>query len=247
MPKHNKVKKRFKKGTLIIILLLIVLSGSFVFWANNTYEPSVEAMNAMNDDEKVDVTSSEYIVFKPEGENLTKGFIFYPGGKVEPESYATLCRGIAEEGYLVVIAPMTMDLAILSPDRATDIINIFDEIETWVIGGHSLGGVMAAKYASEHDERKGLALYAAYPQGNELEDLDIDAVSIYGSEDGVADIEKIKNAILPKNSKIIEIKGGNHSNFGSYGDQSGDNKGDISEEEQINEAIKYTTDLLKDL
>lgn len=247
MQKHNKVMKKVSMVVAILLAVLVVLTGVFILWSRNTYEPSAAALNALKDDENIDVTESDYITFMPENEKPTKGFIFYPGGKVEPESYAALCRGIAEKGYLVVIAPMTLDLAILSPDKADQIINDFSDIKTWAIGGHSLGGVMAAKYASKNPEIKGLALYAAYPQGDELSELDLDVVSIYGSEDGVADIEKIKNAMLTKNSKIIEIEGGNHGNFGSYGKQSGDNESKISGEEQINQAIKYTVELMNDL
>lgn len=247
MPKNNGTKKKVFKVVIMLSVILAMLSGVFVWWAGNTYKPSPIALNALKDDKNIDVTDNDYIAFMPKNEKPTKGFIFYPGGKVEPESYATLCRKIAEEGYLVVIAPMTMDLAILSPNKAEQIINDFNDIDEWAIGGHSLGGVMAAKYASENSNIKGLALYAAYPQGEELKDLDLKVVSIYGSEDGVADVDKIKNALLTKNSKLIEIEGGNHGNFGSYGKQAGDNEGKISEEEQINQAVKYTVELMREI
>ena len=109
---------------------------------------------------------------------------------------------------------------------------------------------MAANYAAENDVIEGLVLYGSYPQGDKLKDSDINVISIYGSKDGVADLEKVKNAILPKNSKLIEIEGGNHAGFGSYGPQKGDNEATITgeeqlEEESINEYIKIIEEALQ--
>lgn len=136
----------------------------------------------------------------------------------------------------IKVAKMPLNLAILSPNKADDIINKYNDVETWVIGGHSLGGVMAAKYAADNEKIKGVVFFAAYPQGDTIKGLDIDVLSIYGSNDGVSNKSKIKNASLPDNSDVIEIKGGNHANFGDYGNQKGDNKASISREKQISSA-----------
>lgn len=45
-----------------------------------------------------------------------------------------------------------MNLAVLNSDKAEKVINNYPEIDKWVIGGHSLGGVMACKYAPENDK-----------------------------------------------------------------------------------------------
>ena len=142
---------------------------------------------------------------------------------------------------------MPLDLAIFSPNKAEKVIERYSDIDTWAIGGHSLGGVMASKFASENSKIKGLALYASYPSGDELKYSDIEVVSIYGTEDGVADLEKVKDATLSKNSAFFEIKGGNHAQFGSYGQQEGDNKATISSKEQIEEAAKITVNMLEKL
>ena len=122
----------------------------------------------------------------------------------------------------------------------------FPNIKNWAISGHSLGGVMAAKYASENSNIEGLILYASYPQGDELKDSDIAVTSIYGSVDGVANLEKVKGAkdLLPTSTTFVEIIGGNHAQFGSYGEQSGDNPAEISADEQIEQASKASIDLL---
>lgn len=244
----EKRKKKILKNTIILtFIILAILVVSFVVWAKDSYKPTEEALEVFKSIDVVDITIDECITFTPKGYTPNKGFIFYPGGKVDPEAYSILAKGIAEEGYLVVIVPMPLDLAVLSPNKANEVIEKYSYIDTWAIGGHSLGGVMASKFASENDNIKGLALYASYPSGDELKDSNIKVISIYGSEDGVADLEKIKNAQLSENSTFFEIKGGNHAQFGNYGLQDGDNNASISALEQVNEAIKYTVKMLEEI
>ena len=245
----EKVKrsKLVKKCLIATIVICICFVGGFSTWTSTAYEPTVSAMADMKSDSVITVEEDELIIFTPTEVIPTKGFIFYPGGLVEPQAYSTLCRDIANEGYLVVIAPMPLNLAVLSPDKADTILERFNNIDTWAIGGHSLGGVMASSYAAKNSKIKGVALYASYPQGDVLKNTDKKVVSIYGSNDGVADLNKINNAELPKDAKLIEIKGGNHGQFGSYGEQKGDNKATISEDEQISETVKYTVELLEGL
>ena len=240
------MKKKVSKISIIFITSILIFIGIFITWANNSYKPNEEAKKALESNEVVTVTEDKFIVFEPK-EKAEKGFIFYPGGKVEAEAYAPLARMIAEHGYLVVITPMTLDLAVLSPNKADDVIESFDYIKTWTIGGHSLGGVMAASYAAKNDNISGVVLYASYTQGEELKDLDIKTLSLYGSNDGVADLEKVKNATLSKESEVVEIKGGNHAGFGSYGLQKGDNESTLTGTQQIETAVKYTVGFLDSL
>ena len=238
--KKGRILKRILIG---IIVFILVSTGIFILWAKDTYK----SLETLSGNSLVEVENTEYIVFKPKGIEVSKGFIFYPGAKVEPEAYAKLCSKIAEDGYLVVIAPMTLDLAILSPNKAADIIKYYSNIESWAIGGHSLGGVMAANYALKDNNIDGLVFYASYPQGDELVDSDLKVLSMYGSNDGVADLNKIKEAVLPVGSDIVEIEGGNHAGFGTYGYQKGDNESEITSEEQIEKAAYYTIEFLKSL
>lgn len=234
----------FKKIALCVLVCLILVFGGFFAWAKSTYK----SFGPLDASDSVSVDRDEYIVYKPNnGIEPTKGLIFYPGAKVEPDAYGELCSKIAEQGYLVVIAPMTLNLAILSPNKAEDIINKYNTIQTWAIGGHSLGGVMAAKYALKDDRISGVVFYASYPTGDEMANSNLKVLSIYGSNDGVAKLDKVRNAAFPQDSSILEIEGGNHAGFGTYGFQKGDNQADITDEEQINQAARLTTDFLSDL
>ena len=130
---------------------------------------------------------------------------------------------------------MPLDFAMIAPNKAEKAIEKYPNIKSWTIGGHSLGGVVASKFASENDKIDGLVLLASYPMDDKLKNSDIDVLSIWGSEDGVLDMDNLKESKseLPKDTIYVEIDGGNHAQFGDYGNQKGDNKAAISEEEQL--------------
>jgi hypothetical protein len=240
-------KKRFLvlAGTLMFI---------FILWSivnMKTYKADKKALEALKSDNEIDVKIDKNITFTPKNKNIEAGFIFYPGGLVEPESYAPLCRKISEKGYKVIIVDMPLNLAIFGEDKASYVIKNNPEVKRWVIGGHSLGGVMAASYTFKHnDVIKGLALYASYPQDkHNISKTNIKVISVWGSNDKVADIEKVQEAkkLLPEDTRFASIDGGNHSQFGNYGFQKGDGISTISGEEQQSRASEYTVDLIKEI
>ena len=152
-----------KKITIFLAVVLSIIGMGSGVWLSKSYGPCQLAQEALISDDNIVVENRDYISFTPQNKEVTKGFIFYPGGGVKVEAYAPICRQIAEEGYQVVIAKMPLNLAVFSPNEADKIIKDFDNIDNWSIGGHSLGGVMASKYSSTHKNIKALALYASYP------------------------------------------------------------------------------------
>ena len=238
--------KTLKKLGFIVLGLIIVALIFIVAFFTTSYEPSTQAMANLEDSTLVDVTENNFISFTPENTTATTGLIIYPGAKVEPEAYAPLANKIAQAGYEVIITPMPLNFAIFDSNAADEVISKFPNIKNWVISGHSLGGVMAAKYASENSNIKGVIFYASYPQGDELKNSNIEVASIYGSLDGVADLEKIIGSkdLLPTSTTFVEITGGNHAQFGSYGEQSGDNPAEISADEQVEKAANASIELL---
>ena len=226
----------------------IVLGIGFVFWASNSLGPMPEAEVAMLSDHLVSVETEQWFVFRPVEVEAKEGLIFYPGGRVDPRSYAPHARAIAQEGYLVVIVPMPLNLAVFSPNIASDVITSFPGVSKWVIGGHSLGGAMAANYVLNHsDQVQGLFFWAAYPtSGSDLSSEQILVASIYGTLDGVATPEEIEASqpLLPENTRWESIEGGNHAQFGWYGEQDGDNPAAISRETQQKLAVAATLELL---
>ena len=244
--KSRKLKRNILIGLISFISIIII--GGFI-WASSSYKPQDIAKASIVSDENISVSVEENITFTPKNLEPTKGFIFYPGAKVDPMAYAPLCRKIANQGYEVVIVKMPLNFAIFSPNKAQEVIDKYDNIKTWVIGGHSLGGVMASKFASENDSIKGVVLLASYPQGEELKNTDKEVVSIWGDKDGVLNFENLEESKenLPSNSKFIELKGGNHGQFGDYGMQKGDNNSDISVQDQVNKSVQEIIKLLKSL
>lgn len=238
--------KTFKKLGFILLGLIIIALIFIVSFFTTSYGPSTQAMANLEDSTLVDVTVDNFISFAPENTTATTGLIIYPGAKVEPEAYAPLANKIAQAGSEVIITPMPLNFAIFDSNVADEVISNFPNIKNWVISGHSLGGVMAAKYASENSNIKGVIFYASYPQGDELKDSNIEVASIYGSLDGVANLEKIVGSkdLLPASTTFVEITGGNHAQFGSYGEQSGDNPAEISADEQIEKAANASIELL---
>ena len=162
--------------------------------------------------------------------------IFYPGGNVDPYAYEDLCKSLAENGIPVIVAQMPMNLAIFGINRANGIIKDYPDVDNWYIGGHSLGGAMAAIWTARHqDDVEGVIFLAAYS----TKDLEVSVLSIYGSNDGVLNMKSYKKN-LSRLSDVKEyiIEGGNHCQFGSYGFQKGDNEATISHEEQIYKTVE---------
>lgn len=238
-----------KRWWVVIISIVLIAAIGFAAWGLLIPEPMPEAMEALQSDSQVIVTLDPWIVFQPTEQIPTTGLIIYPGGRVDPRSYAPLAHALAAQGYLVVIVPMPLNLAVFGSDRAVSIIETYPDIQNWVIGGHSLGGSMAALYADKHGEQiDGLALLASYPaNSNDLSDSTIKVTSIFGTQDGLATGDKIdaSRELLPPDTSWVPIEGGNHAQFGWYGEQSGDNPATISRQEQQAQVIQAILALLE--
>ncbi len=237
-----------KRVLLVLLLVLLLAVAGFTAWAYTPLGPMPEALAALQSDAAVQVTTSPWLTFAPVGRQPTTGFIFYPGGRVDARSYAPAARAIAEQGYLAVIVPMPFNLAVTNAAAADKVIAAHPEIVRWAIGGHSLGGAMAANYVYTHpDAVQGLVLWAAYPAGNNsLAGRRLPVVSIYATADGLATEEKIaaSRPLLPAETRFLAIEGGNHAGFGWYGPQSGDGQAMITRAEQQAQVVGATVQLL---
>jgi hypothetical protein len=245
------ILSRWKRWLWLLILLPIVALGGFVLWAKSTRAPMPEALAALESDSAVVITADRWLVFRPAHQETETGLVFYPGARVDPRSYAPAAREIAAHGYVVVVVPMPLNLAVFAPNAASDILVSFPEISTWAVGGHSLGGAMAARYAHSHPSLvQALVLWAAYPDGSsDLSESHLAVTSIYGTLDGLATLDEIEASrpLLPTTTIWAAIEGGNHAQFGWYGPQSGDNPATITPEEQQRQVVNATLQLLGSL
>jgi len=208
-----------------------------------------EALTALQSDAQVQVETTPWLTFTPVGQQPDIGLILYPGGRVGARSYAPPARAIAAEGYLVVIPPMPLYLAFLASNRADEVIAAHPEIRVWVVGGHSLGGAMAAQYAARNpDKVHAVALWASYPPGSDpLTGFPGPVLSIYGTLDMGLDGILASKDLMPADTQWVVIEGGNHAQIGWYGPQPGDNAATISRQAQQEQIIQATLDFLRTL
>ncbi|OAB44955.1 alpha/beta hydrolase [Paenibacillus antarcticus] len=233
-----------------LLILIIVLLGLGMSIYLNPYTPDARALEAMKGGNGITVSEeNQWIQFdpeKPRGANV----ILYPGALVEPESYAPMAKELATQGHRTYIVKMPLNLAVLGGDRA-DAILTKEPNETFVIGGHSLGGVMASRYAANHSDRfAGVFFLASYPDSKgSLLATDLSVLSLTGSDDGVLkkDTYESSKSYLPQDAEYFAIEGGNHAQFGSYGAQKGDNPARITPEVQLQKMVEKLTEWINRL
>ena len=226
------MKKWIKRGLIALIVVLLVGAGVFVWYVNDTEKPTPAAQAAY---ETATLQSDTIAAFKADS---TVGVIFYPGGKVEAPAYARLLKDLQTNGINAFLVTMPFNLAVFDADRAQDVIKLNPQITTWILAGHSLGGAMAFDEFSKHpDTYAGLVLLAAYP----LSPTDRDVLIIAATNDKVLDRAKLDGF------EVNWIQGGNHAQFGDYGDQAGDGVATISEAEQRQKTLDLMLDYVQQL
>ena len=242
------MKKGIKRFVLGAVILLVISAIVFIIWAETPSQPGSFALAALQPDSVVQVINhGDYISFEPTEQKSTIAFLFYPGGHVDFRAYSPILRRIAEQGYLVVLLRVNLNLAFFDIEAGAVALKAFPQVTHWVVGGHSLGGVAAAYFAHNHAEIKGIVFWASYPADERLKESGIKMLSIYGTEDGGLDggsiIEQYK-AFQPADTEFIVIQGGNHGQFGDYGPQPGDNPATISAESQWQQVTDGTVHFL---
>lgn len=240
-----------KKLLVGLMLLLVLVSAGFVAWGATPAGPGADALAALVSDGAVQVAQEPWLAFSPVGQTPQIGLVLYPGGRVDARSYAPLARQIAAQGVLVVIVPMPLSLAVFDAGAAQDVMAAYPAVSTWAVGGHSLGGAMAARFAYQHPgAAQRLVLWAAYPaESDDLSAQPLAVLSISAALDGLTTPDKIaaSRALLPANTQWLAIAGGNHAGFGDYGAQNGDKPSTLAAGEQWAQVARATADFLRGL
>ncbi len=227
-------KNTLKKILLSIFAFIIIIFLAFLIYASNYYKADNKA-NSILESENVIQENNLTILLPNKDMDKKIGLIFYPGGKVEDIAYLPLLKELSNKGITCYLVKMPFNLAVFNINAADKIIEKYNEINKWYIGGHSLGGAMTSSYIEKnYNKISGLILLAAYPINNAINNV----LCLYGSNDMVLDKTKL-DTIQNK----IEIKGGNHAFFGNYGNQKGDGTPTITRDEQqeftINQIINF--------
>ncbi len=245
LTRPDKAKKIYITAIIIAAVLIIITTVCGIY-VNDYYRADGEAVaDAMADMPDIEIYELDdgTTVYSPAYESSV-GFIFYPGGKVEARAYEPLMAELASRGIVSVLCEMPFNLAVLDVAAAEGIPDRLDYVDSWYIGGHSLGGSMAASYLADHtDKIDGLVLLGSYSTA----DLGGSRVlSVYGSEDGVMNREKYEQyrSNPPDDFTELIISGGNHAYFGMYGEQEGDGVASITAAEQIDLTATYIAEFI---
>ncbi len=249
--KVKKVKKtRSKRSKIILIVVLavvaaaILLVGGIVLSVMTTSRPalrSVEEYEKAYPDASISVKSDGSVEIRPKNgvSDQKTGIIFYVGAGITPDAYIPLLASLAEEGYSCFAPKMTGNVASFKQNAAKDVMESNDEIESWYLAGHSLGGFTASGYVKKHaDDVDGLIFLAAYTSAD-ISDAGVPVLSVYGDRDGVLNRERYEKALAfcPDDFEEVIVKGGNHAQFGDYGLQPKDNEAQIDAEKQQSETV----------
>jgi hypothetical protein len=240
-------RRRLRRMLTLVGVIIVVALVAGTVWLALPQPTLPEADAALESDLLVSVTDEGgSLTFVPAGPPAEVGLIFYPGGKVPPRAYAPAMRAIAQAGYLVIVPSMPLNLAVFDINAANGIQRNHPGVERWAIGGHSLGGAMAAQYVSSHPGTiDALVLWAAYA-ATDLSNETLRVLLVYGTLDNGADSftspENLAN--LPASHFRVPLEGGNHANFGWYTGQPNDPPATISRETQQARAAEATILLL---
>lgn len=229
----------FRTLAALLALLLVAVIAMVVWAKTGVLHAEDGPWEVVQSDPAVTVQEDDAaIVLSPaDTEPKGTGLVFYAGGKVEAAAYASRLSGaVTEGGITVVIVKPWLNLALFDQRGLDTFTDLAPELDTWIVGGHSLGGVRACQLAGDADA---LLLLAAYCGGDV--DPDLPVLSLSGSEDALSTPETIAEAAehLPDDARMVEIPGANHASFGDYGPQDGDGTATISEEEMTAEVTAH--------
>ena len=182
------------------------------------------------------------LAFLPTSAHAASGLVFIVGAGVEPSAYAAMLRPIAAMGHPVFVLALPWRIAPLEAHkeatvaRARAIVEGDTSADRWVIAGHSLGAALACRMAGDPPSRaKAIVLIATtHPKAANLSSAGVPITKVFATNDGVATAEAVarNRALLPRDTRWVEIEGGNHSQFGHYGRQLFDGRPTISRERQ---------------
>jgi len=215
-------RERLAVWTLVIVLLAVVSSLLYFAAAFHGSEASIQAVQT-DDRINLEQKGGGYVL-SPADRTSDVGLVFYPGARVHPDAYLSVLAPLVTEANATVVIPkMPLNLAVLDQGAAADIIGQHD-VEQWYVGGHSLGGAMACRYASENQKQvSGVVLFGSYCDRS-ISDSGLRVLSVVGKQDTVLDWNSYENnkENLPANATVAELAGLNHTQFGSYTGQPGD-------------------------
>lgn len=232
---------------VLIALLLVVVAGVWIYSQVGGMAAEPGPLDAARADDRITIVDGDAaVVLSPATANSEIGLVYIPGAKVDPLAYAAKMSGVvAEDGITVVITKPWLNLPIVDLRPLSAFTDLAPEVDRWIVGGHSLGGVRACQLAGSANA---LALFASYC-ANDLSASGLPVLSVGGSADGLSTPEKIADArdLLPSGAEFVEIEGASHASFGDYGSQSGDGTPTIPDDEMTARLTELIGDFARTL
>ncbi len=248
------IRSGWRLALRTIVVVLAVAGIAIVGWLRpfTAEAPALAAMQSSSTVTVVETLTS--IEMAPTGTPSATAIFFEPGAKVEARAYAATLRPLAEAGFTVVIAKQPLAIAFLSLSDFDTTRSVFPAVDRWVVGGHSLGGVVAAIQADDGDSDTsapvvGLFFYASLPASDISSSLTARVLSLSAAHDGLAtptDIDAAK-PLLPPDTQYIVISGAVHAYFADYGAQPGDGIPTVSHDKARSEIAKATLDFVREV
>jgi pimeloyl-ACP methyl ester carboxylesterase len=228
----NSTVRRIGRSLLVVLSIgwLAIVGWLMPAGATDT------ALQALASDSSVTVVDTPtQVALIPSADVGATGFLFQPGAKVDARAYVSALRPLALAGHVVVIAKQPLGIAFLATNAIDSARSEFPNVTKWVVGGHSLGGTVAALQATGAQVQSsdsgsasvapivGLVLFASYPAAD-MSNSNMPVLSLSGEKDGLSTPGAIaaSRPNLPSSTTFIEIPGANHASFGDYGMQFGD-------------------------
>lgn len=212
-------------GLLVVGIALLVGFAGTPYTAPDGTVDRVEATPGVT----VSEASGGYAI-RPAERDATTGLVFYPGARVDPNAYVSVLAPVVEATDVAVFIPRPrLNLAVFEPGMAGSIADANPAIDRWLVGGHSLGGAMACRYATRNPGAvDGLVLFGSYCDRS-IADMDLAVLAVAGTRDTVlgTDPVALRPERLPASARIRYIEGMNHTQFGSYRGQPGDSPATI--------------------
>lgn len=228
-------------------VVLAAVTGVVIWSQTGVMAAEAAPLAAVSSDDRVSVSESGgSLVLAPADGGSEVGLVFIPGAKVAASAYAAkLADLVVEADVTVVITRPWLNLAFFDLRPLSAFTDAVPTVDTWLVGGHSLGGVRACQLADGAD---GLVLFASYCAAD-LSASELPVLSLAGSADGLttaADIEAAR-PLLPADATVVVIDGASHSSFGDYGPQAGDGTPTILDAEMTAEIAASVSDLVASL
>lgn len=219
-------RRYWKRALALVVVVALVGAAGGAFYFSQGFHGSDASIEQVRSNENVTVEQSNGgYALSPSTNASTTALVFYPGARVEPDAYLSTFAPVVERAGITVYVPdLPLNVGLLGVGTASEIQQATPAVERWYVGGHSLGGVAACRYAATNpDSVDGLVLFASYCD-QDVSGQELAALSLTGSDDTVLDRESYDDARgrLPADARFHEIEGVNHSQFGSYSGQRGD-------------------------